>query len=164
MAARFAVLFLSLAASLQMAAGTLADVRTALRRLSSTESVRGTLTIDQDVSSSGKFGSNNAKRTATAEVAHDERGVTITVPPALVDNLAADENAEDSIGSIRTTAVIEALNQRDVLLKMLDNAAVIDERRGMFNGRPARLLVLQLNPHKPRSGALTTGSYSRVWK
>lgn len=166
---RIAVTVFALLASSSVSADTLSDVKSALQKLSSNEPVHGTLTIDEAVASSGKYGNNNAKRVASAEVVHDERGVSITIPSGLVDKFAAEGGTQDAIGSIRTTAVVEALNQRDVLLSLLDNATVMEDKRVMFNAHPTRVLVLQIKQKKPRPGnSITIGSVKsedklRLW-
>lgn len=159
------------------AAGTLDDLRAALRRLSVDEPVRGTLTIEQSVKSAGRFANNSAARLATAEVGHDANGVTISIPQTLIRRTAdevstpraAQTSAQDAVGSIRTLAVFEALNVRDSLLGMLADASVVEEKRSTLNTKPARLLVLKLQPQRRQSantiqiGSVKAEDRLRLW-
>jgi hypothetical protein len=143
-----AILLLAFPAS----ASTLDDVRAALRHLDAKQPVRATLTIDEQVKAAGKYANNSAKRLATADVGHDASGVSITIPQTLLEEARKSSPAQDAIGSIRTVSVIEALNFRDALLKLLEGATVTEEKRVVLGGTPARLLVLKLNPRPRREG------------
>lgn len=148
-------------------AATIDDVKAAVNRLEARHPVRATLTIDQSVKSAGRFANETTTRLATAELSHDAAGLSITIPQALLDKASAaarkaetDRNAaEDAIGSIRSLSAVEALNFRDSMLSLLDTATVEEEKRVVFRGRPARLLVLKLS-EKPRkqSGTIQIGT------
>jgi len=141
-------------------ADTLGSVTAAVRRLSGREPVHGSLTIAQSVKSTGRFANGGTSRLATVDVAHDAAGLTISVPQALIDKaVQGDAGAVDAIGTIRPLTVLEALNCRDVLLKALTHATVVEERRVVFHGQPARLLVLNVaEPKEKKSGSIVIGS------
>jgi hypothetical protein len=151
-------------ASVWMALGanadTLGSVTAAVRRLSGREPVHGALTIAQSVKSSGRFANDATSRLATVDVTHDPAGLTISIPQALLDKAAqSDRGALDGIGAIRPLNVIETLNYRDVLLKALTHATVVEEKRVVFRGRTARLLVLKVEePKEKKSGSIVIGS------
>jgi hypothetical protein len=150
-------------------AATLDDVRAAVRRLEAKQPVRATLTIDQHVKTAGKYANDTAKRLATADVAHDANGISITIPQALLEEARKAPTAQDAIGSIRTLSVIEALDFRETLLSLLEGAVVTEEKRVVLGPTPARLLVLKLNPRPRRqSNSITIGSVKndekmRLW-
>lgn len=164
---RRSLFIICLLAAVRAGAATIDDVKAAVNRLEAKHPIRATLTIDQSVKTAGRFANEVTARLATAELSHDAAGVSITIPQALLDRASAevrkadtDRNpAEDAIGSIRSLSVVEALNFRDSLLSLLDNATVAEEKRVLFRGRPTRLLVLKLNP-RPRkpSGTIQIGT------
>ena len=73
------------------AADTLTDVRAALSRMSGTRPVRATFGIQQSVRADGRFSNNKTDRVASVLVAHDESGLTITLPQTLIDRLRNEE-------------------------------------------------------------------------
>lgn len=157
----------SVLASRPAFADTLSDMKNALRSLASAEPVSGTLTIEQSVSSAGRFGNNKNARLVSADVSHDANGVTITIPQDLVRKVsdqalsrgAEDATAEDAIGSIRVPAVIEALNVRDLLLALLEDSTLVEERRVTAGTRTTRVVVVNVKPRKRPSGnSLQVGS------
>jgi hypothetical protein len=154
-------------AALRAGADTLGDVRAAVNRLAARQPVRATFSTEASVKAAGRFSNENSARMATAEVTHDAAGISITVPQALIDKAVQESrtrtdgvnSARDAIGSLRSSAIIDAINYRDAFLTMLDNATVAEEKRVAFHGRPARQLVMKLNPRpKKESGSITVGS------
>ena len=138
-------------------ADTLGDVRAAVGRLGARQPVRGTFAVEQSVKAAGKFSNENTARSVSLEVLHDGAGVSITIPQALV--AARSDAARGAIGSIRSLAVVEALDFRETLLEMMEHATITAEKRVAHGGRPARLLVLKLQPRpKKESGSIRIGS------
>lgn len=141
-------------ATLRLDADTLGDVKAALKGLTAKHPVHATLAIEQSVKTAGRFANNQTARVATAKVSHDRSGVSILIPQSMLDSASqeqrspsgGDGSAQDAIGSIRTLKVVEAINFRDSLLSMLDNASVVEEKAVSFRGHPARLVVLRLRP------------------
>jgi hypothetical protein len=148
--------------ALRAEADTLGDLKAALGRLSARQPVRATYATDISVKASGKYANETSSRTATAEVAHDASGVTITIAQALIEKAhggaAPDDAAQSEISSIRSMNVVEALDFRESLLRMLNYGAVVEEKHVAFRGRPARLLVLKLNVPRQKRNSITIGS------
>lgn len=157
-------------------ADTIGDLKSAVNRLVAHQPVRGIYAIEGAVKASGRFANSNMERTVSVEVAHDESGVSITIPQALIEkasqeaqsrNGAWDNAAERTIGSIRSIKIVEALNFRESLLGVLKLGTVTDERRVVFHGKPARMLTLKLQvPRKNntiRIGTLKVDEEMKLW-
>jgi hypothetical protein len=155
-----------LTAFLAMHAGadTLGDMKTALGPSTSRAPIQATYSIEQLVKSEGRFGNENTQRVVSAEVADGPTGVSITIPHTLLDKVSRARNQGDDaalnlIGAIRTISIVEALDFRDELLTMLENATVRREERVLYHGVPARKLALTLKPRRRKeSGSVTIGS------
>lgn len=158
-------------------ADTLRDVRIALNRLTATQPIRATFATEQRVKSKGRFANENIIRTASAEVAHDASGISITIPQALVERVASerrarkvsDDIARGPIGSLDTLEIADAIDFRESLLVIIENATVVSEKRATPNNRAGRVLELKLNPKPQReANAIRIGSVKndetmRLW-
>ena len=149
--------------ALRAGADTLGDVRAAVSRLSAKTPVRATFASRQFSKASGRFANENVQRNVSAEVAHDAAGVSITVPQTLLDEVSRARNRGDAsaqylIGAIGTVAITDALDFRDSLLAMLNHAVVTREDRIAFQGKPARHLLLKLQPPAKKSGTFEIGT------
>jgi hypothetical protein len=150
--------------ALRAGGDTLGDVRAAVSRLSAKTPVRATFASRQFSKASGRFANENVQRNVSAEVAHDAAGVSIIVPQTLLDEVSrarsrGDASAQNLIGEIGTIAITEALDFRDSLLAMLDHAVVTREERIPFQGKPARHLLLKLQPRTAKqSGTIEIGT------
>lgn len=149
----------ALSLSLSASGDTLSDVRAAVGRLQARQPVRATYAAETSVRASGRFANETQAQKVAAEVTHDASGVTILLPQALVEKATKlDSNAQETIASLRTMTVVEALDYRDSLLEMLKGAVIVEERRMLFRSRPARRLVLKLNAPVRRRGSIIIGS------
>lgn len=164
-------------ASTRAGADALGDMKAAMERLSAKQPVRATFSTEATVKSAGRFANDNSARAVSTEVTHDAAGVSIAIPQALIEKASqeakvngdGENKAQNLIGSIRTIAVVEALDFRAPLLVMLHNATVAEEQRVAFRGRPARMLTLKLNPRTGkesgviRIGTLKTDDHMKLW-
>ena len=161
---------LALAFAYTASADTLADVKAALARLNATQPLRGTYSARNEVKSAGKFDNSQSARDAAFEVVQDSTGVHLTIPPALVTKAgseakalaAADTSGRSAIGAIDPLDIVDAVDFRDSLLGLLSIGKVAEEKRGAFNGRNVRLLVLKLSqPERKSGGEVRLGKSSR---
>lgn len=142
------------------AAATIDEVKAAVKRLSAKQPVRATFSTESASKAAGRFANDQSKRTASVGVTHGPEGISITFSPALLEH--ARNGGQDIIGSIRSIAVVEAVDYRDTFLTMLEHATVTGESRSSFAGRPARLLHLELKtPAKKESNVIRIGSVKR---
>ncbi len=75
---RMTIVAILAVAAMHARADTLADVKTAVRRLSAKEPAKATFTTEALVKATGKFDNDNTRRKATVEVAHYLSGVAIS--------------------------------------------------------------------------------------
>ena len=133
------------AAAASVRGDALSDVKAAVGRLSAQRPVRATFGTDQLVKSAGRFANDTTTRRSTAEVAHDPAGVTITIPQTLVQSAAqergrragTEDTARNLIGALRPIEIVEAVDFRSPLLRLLENAEVLAETAATFRGRAA---------------------------
>lgn len=168
---RLLILLVALALTTGSAsADTLANVKTALGRLTATQPVRATYAARDEMKSSGRFDNNQSERDAAFEVGHDGRRVTVTIPDTLVARAgieakaagAREQPARSAIRAVRPLDIVEALDFRDPLLGLLAVGKVLEEKRGIWSGRSARILVLKLTqPEIRSSGEVRLGKSTR---
>jgi len=145
-------------------ADVVTDVKSAVVHLTAKQPVHGTFATEQTVKSAGKYANENTARAATADVTHDANGVSIVIPQNVIEKAS-----EDSINTIRSTEIIEALNFRAPLLDLLNRATLKEEKRVLFGGKQTRLLVLSIRPtQRQQSGSIRIGSVKsddqlRLW-
>ncbi|MEO7798784.1 MAG: hypothetical protein ABIY47_13785, partial [Opitutaceae bacterium] len=106
---------------------TLSDVKAAVGRLSARQPVRATFTTEQLVKSAGRFASGNTARNVSADLTHDENGLAIAIPQALIEKVSRSRRAGDAsaihlIGAIRSIVIVEAIDFRDPFLDLLEGA------------------------------------------
>lgn len=146
--------------ALPAAAGTIDDVKAAVRRLSARQPVQATYSTESASKTEGRFANDRSKRTASVKVSHDAEGISVTFPPSMLEG--ARNGGQDVIGSIRSIEVVQAVDFRDAFLTLLEHATVIAETRTTHSGRPARLLQLELKaPPKKESNTIRVGSVKK---
>ncbi len=155
-------LALLFAATALLRADTLSDLKAGLLKLNGGEGVKATLDVSiwrqvvddkKPVVSQGK---------ASAQVEDGPQGVRIAWSRNLLQQAQAEARAQaldpdkqvptrsamDSVGAV---GVSEYLNYAGPLLRELDRAQakVLEERPESWNGKPARMLVLKVEPRIP---------------
>lgn len=155
-------LALLFAATALLRADAFSDLKTQLTRLTGGEGVKATLDVSfwrqvvddkKPVVSQGK---------ASAQVEDGPQGVRIAWSRSLLQQVQAEARAQaldpdrqvptrsamDSVGAV---GVSEYLNYAGPLLRELDRAQakVVEERQENWNGKPARLLFLKVEPRIP---------------
>lgn len=142
-------------------ADTLADVRAALSRLSRTQPVRAQLQLS--VRNQNEEQGSSEGRTIV-RVAEGEEGLIITYPQSELGKAAAEQKAEKrnpesktptrmALREVDPVDAAEMLDYSSTLLTRLEGAQVIQERVEAYAGKPARLLVLKLQPALSKSEA-----------
>ena len=152
-------------------ADTLSDMRSAIGKLTAKEPVKATFATEAVVKADGRFSNQNTARRAWAHVTQDQSGLTIAIPKAILDEAerfaknGEEDRAEKMIGSIRSLAILEAIDFRDDLLDLTSTAKVVGEKRTTFDGKPVRELTVTIHP-KPKkdSSSIRIGSEKRDFK
>jgi hypothetical protein len=143
----------TLAAALLLAAtsaraDTLADLEASLARLTARQPLRATFTSSTTDSTSGRFANHKGERHAALEAAQDASVFRIEFPRALLETM-------DGISPL---GVSHSLDYAAPLLEQLRLGTVLDEKRVVYAGAPARLLVLKMKPAPPRADTVQIGS------
>ena len=137
-------------------ADTLADLKQRLASLNGATPV--TAKVDYEFSNEeGDDLSVKTEGRAGARVEDGAQGVTITWPRELI--VRADEEARDpggagvkkpgarrAVGAIGPMMVHDHLNAAAGLLQTLNQAELLEEKRDTWEGQPATLLVMKVNP------------------
>ncbi len=163
--------------SLPLHADTLADVKDALSRLTARAPIRATWSHESSDSTSGRFANDKSERHVSVDVAQDGQSVQLEVPRALVDK-AADEGrtnngswrnpTRNALAAISLMTISEDLDFAEPFIGMLSRGTVLEEKRLLYNGVQARLLVLQMTePSHANEGSVGKIKYSEnrmsVW-
>jgi hypothetical protein len=139
---------------------TFGELKSAVGRLGARQAVRATFASEVKVKAAGKFANEAVARSMSVDVVHDMSGVTITVPQALVEKAGrgSDETAQNAIDAIRAMHIVEALDYRGAFLHILNCGTVAEEKRVVFRGKAARLLVLNLKVPLRKGNSISIGS------
>jgi hypothetical protein len=147
--------------TLSVRGDSLGELKSAVSRLTARQPVRATYAIDITTKASGKLANQTSVRTVTAEVSHDGRGVTITIPQDLIEKATRGADRDDTnhaIDGIRSSSVVEALDYRAPLLELLNHGKLVEEKRVPFRGAQVRRLLMELDiPETERRNRITIG-------
>ncbi|HEX9985693.1 MAG TPA: hypothetical protein VGF69_20710 [Thermoanaerobaculia bacterium] len=141
-------------------ADTLADVRTALGRLTARQPIRATYEVRLVRDSKGRFANTNFRGNVAVELESDADGVTVTVPRPVLDEIARERKARltdpkakapvlGALDDVDPTLAAEVLDFAPALLHKLDGAKVLQEKPGVWQGKPVRMLVVQVQVERP---------------
>jgi hypothetical protein len=146
-------LFLVLCIALPISADTLSDVKAALGKLDARAPMRVTWSHESNDQTSGKFANDKTSDRVSVDAALDAGSFRVEIPRALLDK--AGEEARTSRGETRRSLsnvsavrISEDLDYADSFTGLLNTGTVTEEKRVMWNGAPARLLVLHLKEPK----------------
>ncbi|MEA2568483.1 MAG: hypothetical protein QOI24_484 [Acidobacteriota bacterium] len=141
--------------AMRAGADTLFDVKATVNRLAAKTPIHATFALQRNVKTAGRFANDNTARNLSVEVTHDASGMTFVIPQPLLDKAsqeshthAEDNAAQSAIDSISPGAIVEAIDFRDRFISMVEGSTVTEEKRVVFRGKPARLLVLKLSTVK----------------
>lgn len=137
----------------------LADLRGALSRLNGQEAVKASVDHQSWRKVVDGKKSDIIQGRAQAQVEDGPAGLKLAFPKNLLQQAAqeAQARAKDpekttptwtAIGEVSLKQVVEWANQGDALLREIEEgqAKVLEDRADTFQGKPARLLVLQVTP------------------
>lgn len=149
------VLAATLLGALTLHADPLTDVRAALGRLGGHESIRATYEIQRTVKAEGKFAKGASNGKAAVELEGDANGFRVVFSRPLLEQVEREQLAEarnpkqaaptvSALRQIDPVAAADALDYAHVLLRMLDGAKVLEDKAGVWQGKPARTVVFRL--------------------
>ena len=147
------VLILLLAAPLS--ADTLAEIRAALAGLPARQPIRAAFDVQQSVLSEGRFDNDKYSGKASVEIQGGPDGFHFILPPSLLDQIAAEEQARvrdknhsqptiSAINAVSATRAAQSLNMAPVLTRLLDGARLVTDATGTWQGKPARVVIARV--------------------
>jgi hypothetical protein len=131
------ILLLCLAAPLQ--ADTLGEVKAVLGRLNAKAPIRATWVSESNGSTNGKFANDKTSRRISVEAAQDAETIRVEIRRG---------EKRDALSSVSPASISENLDFADAFTDLLNTGTLSEEKRVVWNGVPARLLVLQLKEPK----------------
>jgi hypothetical protein len=154
-------LIVVLCIALPMSADTLSDVKAALGRLTARTPMRVTWSHESNDTTSGKYANDKSSGRVSVEAVQDAGSFRVEIPRALLDKAAGEAHAargdtRRALDSVSPVGISEDLDFADSFTGLLNTGTVREEKRVMWNGAPARLLVLQLKEPK-REREITLG-------
>ncbi|HJW92621.1 MAG TPA: hypothetical protein VJ901_03300 [Thermoanaerobaculia bacterium] len=146
-------LVLLLCIALPISADTLASVKTALGKLNAKSPLRVTWSLEEHDSTKGKFANDASARRISVEASQDADSLRVEIPRALIEKAGEEARASHTdtrraLSSISPIGIAEDIDFADAFSAMLNLGTVAEERRVMWNGAPARLLVLNMKEPK----------------
>lgn len=146
-----------LLAALPCAADGLTDLRSSLSRLQGGEAIRATANI-QNWSQDGEGKKARVKQShSTVQIEDGPNGLRLGWTPVQIQ--AARKEAQlkasnpetatpnlDSLSALNGLGATAILSQSDHLLHQLQGATLLEDRTDTYQGKPARLVVLKLDP------------------
>ncbi len=150
----------SLLAAASVRAVTLADVHGALAKLPGTGDLRAEYRVATESKEGGA--AESAKGSVSVNVAQSGGNIGLSYSSDLLQTVARERLAHeadpekstpvsDTLRHINAGNVADSLSAADILERLLLHAKVRQETAGSFNGSPARLLVLDLEPALSKS-------------
>lgn len=170
---RFAILFLL--AAVVARADSLTELKTALATAEGSGTLRATVTLASSRESDGKRDEAPSEALVTAEMGSD--GLVLHWPRAVVDQALQEGKSRDgkksgakstrsAMGGLGVVAVAEILDAAPSVLRSLEHAELVEEKSTEWQGRPARLLTLKIDPalgEKERKFVKEISVSAKVW-
>ena len=159
---RFATGGLLLVCAVSLRADSFADMKAAVSSLRGTASIQAALEIQRTEIDREKKPAQTSAAGAAVDALVDGSGLHISYTPALLTRAAKEQADQQANGELQAPTaravaelgplpIAERLDFGRVLLGMLGRAAVVSEKRVVYEGRPARLLALKLNTLVPKT-------------
>ena len=138
-------------------ADAIADVRAALASLHGAAPIHATFELQRSRKAQGRFANNESNGSATVDVLADSAGLRITFAQPILERATAEavEHQSDpkkstpvrsTLAEIDATTLSDDLHYARAMLRMLAIGKTISDTRAVWQGHPARLLVMKLNP------------------
>ncbi len=134
---------LMLCIALPVSADTLTDVKTALGKLNAKSPLRATWSLEQSDSTNGKYGNDKSAKRISVEASQDADSFRVEIPRAVMR-----AETRRTLPSLSPTGIADDIDFADAFSAMLNLGTLAEERRVMWNGAPARLLVLKMKEPK----------------
>jgi len=148
-------LILLLAFALPLHADAFADLRGALGRLTARGPIRATYEVQRAVTNEGKWANEKFNGRAAVELEGDGEGVRVAFTRPLLEQVTRElqVRAHDrkqptptvsALNEISAVAAAEAIDAGPSILHMIDDAKVVEDREGTWQGKPVRVVIFRL--------------------
>jgi len=150
-----AIVLLAIASALPAHADTLSDLRAVLGRLNGHAPIKATFEVQRSGQSKGRFVNDRYSGSVAVELEADTAALRVVLPQALLDTIAREEAAKlrnpaaetptlNALWEVSAVHTAEAVDFAPALLLRIDGAKLVDDRATTLQGRPARMVVLDL--------------------
>lgn len=159
---------LLLAVAASGAADTLADMRVALGHLAAKSPIRARYSVHRTRKSQGRFVNDDFTGDVAVEVQSDEQGFRIVLSEAVLATIAREKGAKlrddaaetptlNALWEVTPVTTSEAVDSGPPLLQMIAGAKLVSDRAALVNGKPGRVIVLDLAQAKKAARAIDIG-------
>ena len=138
-------------------ADAIAEIRSALLSLKGAAPIHASFELQRSRKAQGRFANNESNGSAIVDVIADPGGLRITFAQRVLERATAEavEHQADpkkatpvrsTLAEIDATTLSDDLDYSHAMLRLLAMGKVASDTRAVWQGRPARLLVMKLNP------------------
>jgi hypothetical protein len=143
------------ALALPLHADAFSDLRTSLGKLTAREPIRATYEVQRAVTNEGKYANEKFNGKAAVDLEGDAEGVRIAFARPLLDQVKHEMQVRahdrkqpaptlSALDEISAVAASEAIDAAPPILHLLDDAKVMEDREGTWQGKPVRVVIFRL--------------------
>ncbi len=146
---------LLLAFAVPLHADAFSDIRTSLGKLTAREPIRATYEVQRAVTNEGKYANEKFNGKAAVDLEGDGEGVRIAFSRPLLEQVNRERQVRahdpkqpaptlSALGEISAVAASEAIDAAPPILHLLDDAKVVEDREGTWQGKTVRVVIFRL--------------------
>jgi len=147
--------FVLLALAIPLHADPFSDLRAALGKLTARDPIRATYEVQRAATNEGKWANDKYNGKAAVELEGDVEGVRIVFARPLLEQVTREMQARahnpkqpaptvSALDQISAVHAAEVLDAGPPILHLLDDAKVVDDRGGTWQGKPVRVVIFRL--------------------
>lgn len=148
-------LLLLFSITLPLHADAFTDLRASLGKLTAREPIRATYEVQRAVTNEGKYANEKFNGKAAVDLEGDGNGVRVAYARPLLEQVTRElqVRAHDrkqptptvsALNEISAVAAAEALDAGPPILHLIDDAKVVEDREGTWQGKPVRVVIFRL--------------------
>jgi hypothetical protein len=145
-----------------LAADVLTDLRASLSRMQARSDVRARVEISATSEMKDDDDAQKEQGTVTVDVAKTANGLTVSFPETLIARAVQEaqqksQNPElgsptrSGLSSVDAVSINESLDYAVLLQRRLTRAKVIEQKNGLLDGKPSRVVTLAITPALSKS-------------
>lgn len=166
-------LLVSVLAASPLHADALGDLRGALGRLTGREPIRATVDVQRTVANEGKFDNDKFSGKAAVDIESDDGGVRVLYGRPLIEQMTRElqSRARDpkqqtptvnAVRQVDAVAAAEAIDFAPAILHLVEDAKVVEDRGGTWQGKPARVVIFRLSDKRDSDVGKVTVSENKL--